>query len=454
MNADTSVSSRVPSVASALTESAAALVAQVSVALLGFMDAYFMAKLGVETLATVSYVAGFVILVNASFAGALQAFLIVGGGRLGSDDKRGFSDAARAAVLAGTLLGGTAHLVVLIAISMLALVSQTAPRGALALAVMLSPGILLNAMCLVFRLKAMLLKAPTVLMAMSIVLVTTKFAILNVVFGWQPFAVQHPFVALAGSSFASALVCLLLSWLLDRWWFHQINRHRTDGYASVIALTKLILKIGLPIGAIIVLEMSVLGIGQMIQTSLGTRFGAAFGLAIQFVLLSQTVAGALGQVATINVSLALKMRHRGALAQAVTIGVASTTLIHGLIAAVALVYPAALINLMLAHRLASDSALVETLTSYLRYGAVCQLLLATVICLASILRGMDDLGHSLVTIAVNYLGVGVVCSVVIAYLTSLRDLGVWIGIAASLASSVMFLGTRVMGNIRRLELQQ
>lgn len=451
MNAD--AIARMPSVGSALTESGAALLAQMSVALLGFMDAYFMARLGVETLATVSYVAGFVILVNASFAGALQAFLIVGGGRLGSGDKAGFAAAARAAVLAGMLLGGVAHLVVLAAIAVLALLSSSAPHGALALAVLMTPGILLNAMCLVFRLKAMLLKAPAVLVTMSLVLVTAKFAALNVAFRAQPFSALHPFVALAFSSFASALICLLASWLLDRWRFRQINRHRADGRA-VVALLKRILAIGLPIGAVIVLEMSVLGVGQMIQTLLGSRYGAAFGLVIQFVLLAQTVAVALGQVTTINVSIARSMGHRGALSQAVTIGVASTVLIHGLIAAVALVYPDALVALMLPHRLAGDLALTGTLTGYLRYGAVCQLLLAMVVCLASILRGMDDLNHPLTTIAINYIGLGVVCSAAIAYLTSLRDLGVWLGIAASLASSVTFLGLRVMNNIKRTELPE
>nr|WKF59435.1 hypothetical protein HUO10_003946 [Paraburkholderia busanensis] len=449
MNAD--VTLRVPSVASALTESVAALVAQMSVALLGFMDAWFMAKLGVETLATVSYVAGFVILVNASFAGALQAFLIVGGGCLGSGDKVGFSAAARAAVRAGTLLGGVAHLVVLLAIGALSLVSSSAPHGAFALALMLTPGIVLNAMCLVFRLKAMLLKAPAMLMTMSLVLVGAKFAALNLMFHTQPFATLHPFVALAASGFAAAVVCLAASWLLDRWRFRRINQHRADG-RTVAALMRRIFMIGLPIGAVIVLEMSVLGFGQMIQTLLGTRFGAAFGLVIQFVLLAQTVAVALGQVTTINVSIALNMRHRGALAQAVTIGVVSTALIHGLIATVAIGWPDVLVDWMLPHRLSGDVALIQTLTGYLRYGAVCQLLLAMVVCLASILRGMDDLGHPLVTIALNYLGLGVACSAAIAYFTALRDLGVWIGIAASLASSLSFLGFRVMRNIRRPEL--
>lgn len=451
MNAEAAVPVRTPSVTAALTESAAALVAQMSVALLGFIDAWFMARLGVQTLATISYVAGFVILVNATVAGALQAFLIVGGGRLGSGDRPGFAAAARAAVRAGTLLGGVAHLIVLAAIGLLSMVSPSAPHGALTLAVLLTPSILLNATCLVFRLKAMLLKAPALLIAMSLVLVGAKIAALVAVFRIQPFTAQHPFVALAGSGLVAALACLVVSWLLDRRRFRQLNRHHADSHA-VAALMKRILAIGLPIGAVIVLEMSVLGVGQMIQTLLGTLYGAAFGLVIQFVLLAQTVAVALGQVTTINVSIARNMRHRGALSQAVTIGVVATASIHGLLAAFAIACPQLLVDAMLPHRLAGDPELVGTLTSYLRYGAVCQLLLAMVVCLASILRGMDDLGHPLVTIAVNYLGIGVVCSAAIAWLTPLRDLGVWIGIAASLSSSVAFLGMRVTNNIRRPEL--
>ncbi|GLU33367.1 hypothetical protein WKR88_24890 [Trinickia caryophylli] len=445
--------SRPPSVASALTESAAALVAQLSITLLGFMDAYFMAKLGVETLATMSYVTGFVILVNASFGGALQAFLIVGGGRLGSGDKPGFSHTARAAMRAGMLLCGVAYLTILAAISLLSSISSSAPRGALVLVVLLAPGILLNAACLVFRLKAMLLKAPAVLVAMSLSLVVAKFIALTLIFHLHPFSDHYPLAALAGSSFASALVCLAASWALDRWRFVQINLHRSDARA-VAAFVKRIIVIGLPIGAVIVLEMSVLGIGQMIQTLLGVRFGAAFGLVIQFVLLAQTVAVALGQVTTIHVSIACNMRDRGALAQAVKIGVMSTALLHGVIAVATMAAPGAIIELILPQRLTADAALVDTLAGYLRYGAVCQLMLAMVVCLASILRGMDDLGHPIATIAINYLGLGVVLSAAVAYLTPLRDLGVWIGIAASLASSVTFLGLRVVGNVRRPELLQ
>lgn len=453
MNTEAVTSIRAPSVASALTESGAALVAQMSVALLGFIDAWFMAKLGVGTLATISYVTGFVILVNASLAGALQAFLIVGGGCLGSGDKPGFSAATRAAMRVGTLLGGVAHGVVLAAIGVLSVVSPSAPRGALMLAVLLTPAILLNAMCLVFRLKAMLLKAPALLMTMSLVLVATKVAALVAVFRLQPFTAQYPFVALAGSGLVAVLVCLAVSLLLDGWRFRRINQYRTDSRA-VTALMKRILAIGLPIGAVIVLEMSVLGIGQMIQTLLGTLYGAAFGLVIQLVLLAQTVAVALGQVTTINVSIARNMRHRGALLQGVTIGLLSTASIHGLIAAIAILWPERLATMILPYRLAGDAAFIGTLTGYLRCGAICQLLLAMVVSLASILRGMDDLGHPLVTIALNYLGLGVVCSAAIAYLTPLRDFGIWIGITASMLSSVSFLGLRVMNNIRRPELQK
>lgn len=452
MNGRATVAARPPSITSALTESAAALIAQMSATLLGFIDAYFMAKLGVTTLATVSYVGGFVILVNASLAGALQAFLIVGGGQLAGNDRAGFSAAVHAAVRAGLSLCTIAHLIVIAAIAVISMVSASAPHDALSLAVLLSPGILVNALCLVFRLKAMLLKAPAVLIGMSFTLVSARIAALNAVFGLAPLAARHPFAALAASGLASALVCLAASWLLDRWRMAPVASIAVDRQA-VSALTRTILKIGLPIGCVIVLEMSVLGIGQTIQTLLGARFGAAFGLVIQFVMLAETVAVALGQVTTINVSIACTLRHRGALLQAVTIGIGATASIHCLIATVAIVFPNALIGLILPNRPAGDAALVATLTQYLRYGAICQLLLALVVCFASVLRGMDDLEHPLVTIAVNYLGLGVLCSAALAYLTPLRDLGVWMGVAASLVSSVAFLGLRVRSNIIARELR-
>ncbi|MET3434389.1 MATE family multidrug resistance protein [Herbaspirillum seropedicae] len=447
MNIDATTRAPARSVTTALTENVAALVAQMSVALLGFIDAWFMGRLGVELLAAISYVNGFTILVNASVGGALQAFLIVGGGRLGSGDKRGFAAAARAALRVATLLSGVAHLVMLAVIGVLSMVSESAPRDAVTLALMLMPSVLLNAMCLVLRLKVMLLKAPALLVTMSLVLICAKFVALVVLFRVQPFTAQYPFVALAGSGVIAALICLMVSWSLDRRYFRMINRQLVERH-DLALLTRQILAIGLPIGAVIVLEMSVFGVGQMIQTLLGTLYGAAFGLVTQFVLLAQTIAVAIGQVTTINVSIAVNMRHRGSLLHAVTIGVVSTALIHGLLAALAMVFPQMFVDMMLPHRLAGDPELMAVLISYLRYGAICQLLLAMVVCLASVLRGMDDLGHPLVTIATNYLGLGVVCSTAMAYLTPLRDLGVWVGIAASLLSSVTFLGMRVINNIK------
>jgi multidrug resistance protein, MATE family len=446
---NTHPTARPPTVLSALGESAAALIAQSAVTMLGFIDAYFMAKMGVATLATVSYVNGFVILVNATVAGALQALLIIGGGRLGAGDPVGFSKTVRSAAAAGALLCAAAQLVVIAVIAIIPVFSSSAPRAALMLAAFLLPGMLLNGLCLVFRLKAMLLKSPTVLIAMALSLVVTRVVALNAVFPLQSGSSGMEYLALAGCNLVSAAICLLVSWFLDRWRFGKLPLSSEAAISA--ADIKRVLRVGLPIGCVIVLEMSVLGLGQAMQTLLGATGGAAFGLVIQATMLAETIAVALGQVTTINVSLAANRRDRVALTQAVTVGIASTASTHAALAAIAICFPEPIVFLMLPHRLIGEQALVEQLTNYLRYGAGCQLLLAMVVCLASILRGLDDLEHPLLTIALNYLGLGVALSAVLAYLTPLRDLGVWIGIAVSLISSVSFLGLRVRKHLRERE---
>lgn len=444
------LSSRASTVGSALAENFAALIAQSAMALMGFLDAYFMAMLGVGALACASYVAGFVILVNAAFAGSLQAFLIVGGPHLGRGDKPAFVQSARAATRAALLLAACAHLIVVALIGVLSLVSPAAPHGALRLAVLLTPTILLNAACLVFRMKAMLLKAQGVLVSMALVLVGAKLGALALLFRFRSFVDADPVALLAASGFIAGLVCLCASWIVDRWRFRAINRH-SPNRAAIAALMKRIVLVGAPIGAVIVLEMSVLGMGQMIETLLGTRFGASFGLVIQFVLLAQTVAVALGQVTTINVAMARGTHDRAALRRAACVGVASTAALHGAIAAIVIAYPGAVAALVTPHRIAESAALGHTVAGYLIFGALCQFLLAMVVCLASILRGMDDLGHPLLTIAVNYLVLGVASSAAMAWLTPLADIGVWIGVGLSLSSSMAFLSFRVIGNLRQKE---
>ena len=208
--------------------------------------------------------------------------------------------------------------------------------------------------------------------------------------------------------------------LFGRWW-------RADG-ARVLAMVKL----GLPIGVTMALEMGVFALAAYFMGWIGAPAVAAHAVALQCAALTFMVPLGLGQAATVRVGLALGRRDEAAITRA---GWTAWVLGIAFMASMALVMwsvPHRLVTLFLADQ-PRNAVTIGLAVSFLKVAAAFQLADGAQVIGAGMLRGLHDTRWPLVFALVGYWIVGLGIGSWLAFAADWRGLGIWIGLASGLA---------------------
>jgi multidrug resistance protein, MATE family len=427
-------------VSQVISTNASAVAAQILVALSGFMETYFVAYLGLGSLSQFSYVAGFNIIGAALLGGLMQSFLIVGGKNLGEANTPAFGLTFTAA----SWLAVIATLVTQSAVLLIVSLQTQAGTKVAWLVLAMAPGIVLTSLSLVYRLRALIEQRTGLFLAITVSSFAAKLASFLLFFRYFG-ATDDAFVqSLGWAMFASGLLSLASAWFLMR---KHIAPTLQGNHTEIAERMKLLFAIGIPIGIVIAIELAVLAGAQLMVWHFSASQGALFGVAVQLILLIETIAVATGQVTTLLVAFAFGSKSQ-ALAQTAKTSIGMTIMLHAVIA-IAMYFGAAAIAQNIVPRSANLTAEDLTqLTTYIRYGACAQLLLGAVISLAAVLRGLGDVSSPVVLIAINYLGLGLGLGAFLLFATRLGDHGMWIAILASLLMSCLSLGWRVNSKLR------
>ena len=208
--------------------------------------------------------------------------------------------------------------------------------------------------------------------------------------------------------------------LFGRWW-------RADG-ARVLAMVKL----GLPIGVTMALEMGVFALAAYFMGWIGAPAVAAHAVALQCAALTFMVPLGLGEAATVRVGLALGRRDEAAITRA---GWTAWVLGVAFMASMALVMwsvPHRLVTLFLADQ-PRNAVTIGLAVSFLKVAAAFQLVDGAQVIGAGMLRGLHDTRWPLVFAFVGYWIVGLGIGSWLAFAADWRGLGIWIGLASGLA---------------------
>ena len=209
--------------------------------------------------------------------------------------------------------------------------------------------------------------------------------------------------------------------LFGNWW--RFDRQRT------FALVRL----GWPIGATMALEMGVFALAAYFMGWIGAPAVAAHAVALQCAALTFMVPLGLGQAATVRVGLALGRKDEAGITRAGwtawVIGVA----FMGTMALVIWSIPRALVTLFLAD-LPQNAVTIGLAVSFLRVAAAFQLVDGAQVIGAGMLRGLHDTRWPLLFALVGYWVVGLGIGSWLAFAADWKGLGIWIGLAAGLAS--------------------
>jgi MATE family multidrug resistance protein len=244
-----------------------------------------------------------------------------------------------------------------------------------------------------------------------------------------------PALGLVGGGLGSTLTWTILCCALivvvwrDRQFrrFHLFGRWWRLEPARAIAMIKL----GLPIGLTMALEMGVFALAAYFMGWLGAAAVAAHAVALQLAALTFMVPLGLGQAATVRVGLALGRSDEAAIARA---GWTAWVLGVGFMGAMALVMwsaPHRLVTLFLTD-VPANALVIALAVSFLKVAAAFQLADGAQVIGAGMLRGLHDTRWPLLFALFGYWVVGLGIGSWLAFGADWKGVGIWIGLASGL----------------------
>jgi MATE family multidrug resistance protein len=286
------------------------------------------------------------------------------------------------------------------------------------------------------------LERPRVVLWLSVIGIA-----LNALFSWSLIFGKFglPALGLVGGGLGSTITWVLLCaaliafastdrqfrrfHLFGKWW--RFDRQRT------LAMVKL----GLPIGITMSLEMGVFALAAYFMGWIGAPAVAAHAVALQVAALTFMVPLGLGQAATVRVGLALGRRDEAGISRA---GWTSWVLgvgFMGTMAAIIWAIPQELVTLFLEDN-AANAVVIGLAVSFLRVAAAFQLFDGAQVIGAGMLRGLHDTRWPLMFAFVGYWVVGLGIGAWLAFGTDWKGVGIWIGLASGLAAVAMLMLAR------------
>jgi MATE family multidrug resistance protein len=209
--------------------------------------------------------------------------------------------------------------------------------------------------------------------------------------------------------------------LFGNWWRFDDQR------------TMAMVRLGLPIGITMALEMGVFALAAYFMGWIGAPAVAAHAVALQLAALTFMVPLGLGQAATVRVGLALGRADKPAITRA---GWTAWVMGVGFMAAMALIMwsiPRPLVTLFLTD-VPQNAFTIALAVSFVRVAAAFQLVDGAQVIGAGMLRGLHDTRWPLIFALVGYWVIGLGIGAWLAFEADWQGIGIWVGLAAGLAA--------------------
>lgn len=202
------------------------------------------------------------------------------------------------------------------------------------------------------------------------------------------------------------------------------------------------LRLGLPIGGILVFEVGVFNAAAFAMGLIGAPALAAHAIALQLAGITFMVPMGLGQAATVRVGRAFGagdregVRRAGWTAFALGVGFMSMT------AMLMLAFPHLLISAFIDIDDPVNATVVGLAVTFLSFAALFQVFDGGQAVASGMLRGLHDTTVPMIFAAIGYWAVGLPLGVLLAFYAGLDGIGIWIGLSAGLAVVAVMLVVR------------
>nr|WP_282189176.1 MATE family efflux transporter [Maribellus sp. YY47] len=209
-----------------------------------------------------------------------------------------------------------------------------------------------------------------------------------------------------------------------------------------------VLKIGIPIGFQLIVEVTAFAIGAVMMGWLGETALAAHQVAIGLASTTYMISLGVSQANTIRVSHQMGEKDYVAMK---TAAFASTHLVLAFMSLAALLFITA--RKILPYLFTTDVAVIEVAAGLLIIAAIFQLFDGLQVVMQSTLRGMADVTQPMFISFIAYLLVGIPTSYGFAFLLDFGPQGIWFGYLVGLLTAGILFYFRFKRNLRRLDLR-
>jgi multidrug resistance protein, MATE family len=424
------------------------IAAQLAFVSMGTVDAIFAGRLGVSELAAVAVGSNVWFLTFVMFMGVAMAVSPIVAQRLGAGwDPDGIGEFLRGAMLLAVVLG-LAWLILLLAsirpvLSLLDLDARTAGFAREYLFA-LSWSALPLSLCFFLRNGAEGHGLTRVTLAAGL----TGLAV-NAGFNWLLMYGNWGFPRLgpAGCGWATTIA----SWTMVASYLLSYRRHQPlralrlfrRGMPRIEAQTFEVLRVGLPVAAILAAEAWLFCIGALLMARFGADAVAAHQIAINFASLCFMVPTAIGMATTVRVGHAAGAGDHAAAAVRGRAGIALGVAFAMMSAAAMALAPGVIVGVY------TDAAhLAAPAARFLAFAAVFQVFDCVQATANGALRGLKDTRVPMTITLFAYWGIGMPLAVGLAFGTPAGPAGIWYGFIAGLAIAAIGLGWRFLGRTR------
>ncbi|MET0746495.1 MAG: MATE family efflux transporter [Microvirga sp.] len=245
------------------------------------------------------------------------------------------------------------------------------------------------------------------------------------------------------ATFASTIfMCLCLVAIISRERrlrrYHLFGRFWRPDWPRFRALWR----IGLPIGLTLAFEVTVFNVTALLMGRLGVYELAAHNVTLQIAALCFMVPLGIGQAVTVRVGRAFGAGDPEGVTRAGWIAYALGVGFMALTALMMLVVPGALVGVFLDLNDPRNAPVISLAMTFLVLAAIFQLADGAQAVGAGVLRGLQDTRVPMIIAAVGYWGIGLPLGIALAFGTSLRGIGIWIGLATGLAVVAALMSLR------------
>jgi multidrug resistance protein, MATE family len=192
-------------------------------------------------------------------------------------------------------------------------------------------------------------------------------------------------------------------------------------------------RIGVPIGLTLAFEVTIFNAAALFMGRIGANELAAHAIALQIASFCFMVPFSFGQAVTVRVGRAYGARDIDGIARAGWIAFALGVGFMVFTALLMLFAPHLLVGAFLDLNDPRNGPVIGFALSFLVLAALFQLVDGAQAVGAGMLRGLQDTRVPMIYAALGYWGVGLPLGVALAFGTSLRGVGIWIGLATGLA---------------------